>query len=141
VSALARRQQRRGLLPDIDDMFDSVFPFAWRLPFDQHAMRIEEYVEDGHEVVRAELPGMDPDKDVEVTVREGVLTIKAERSERKSDKGRSEFRYGSFLRRVLLPAGADESDVTATYDNGILTVRIAVKEPETSSERHIKVDH
>jgi HSP20 family protein len=133
-------RQRRGLLPDLDDIFDSVLPYGLRMPFDRHPVRIEEYVEEGNEVIRAELPGMEPDKDLDVTVQDGVLTIKAERSEEKTEKGRSEFRYGSFLRRVMLPAGADESDVTATYDKGILTVRVPIKEPG-KSERHIKVSH
>lgn len=133
-------RRHRGLLPDFDELFDAMVPFGWRMPFDQHPMRIEEYVADGNAVIRAELPGLDPDQDIDITVAESVLTIKAERKEEKVEKGRSEFRYGSFLRRVMLPAGADESAVTATYDQGILTVTIAVKEPE-KSERHIKVDH
>lgn len=133
-------RRHRGLLPDFDELFEAVVPYGWRMPFDQHPVRIEEYVEGDNAVIRAELPGMDPDKDVDVTVQDGVLTIKAERTEEKTEKGRSEFRYGSFLRRVMLPTGADETDVTATYDKGILTVKIAVKQPE-KSERHIKVKH
>ena len=82
-------------------------------------------MEDGHYVLRAELPGIDPDKDVDTTVRDGRLTIKAERTEKKETKGRSEFSYGSFARSVTLPAGADEDDIKATYDKGILTVSVA----------------
>ena len=61
-------------------------------------------------VVRAEVPGIDPDQDVDVSVSEGMLHIRVERlekSEHKSKDGyRSEFRYGSFARSVALPAGA-----------------------------------
>ena len=64
----------------------------------------------------------------------GVLTIRAERREEKKEGGRSEFRYGSFTRSVTLPPGADENDVTATYTNGILEVRVAIK-PEQKPER------
>src|ERR1700739_2585534 len=85
-------------------------------------MRLEDEIEDGHYAVRAELPGLDPAKDVDITVHDGVLTIKAERSAKKESKGRSEFSYGSFVRSVTLPAGADEDDVQARYDHGILTV-------------------
>ena len=133
-------RQRRRLLPDFDELIGTVFPYSWRSLFDQRQVRIEEYAADGHEIIRAELPGMDPEQDIDITVQEGVLTIKAERKEEKSEKGHSEFRYGAFLRRVMLPAGADESDVTASYDKGILTVQVALKQPQLA-ERHIKVDH
>ena len=60
-------------------------------------------------VVRAELPGVDPEKDIDVTVEDGVLTISAERresTEKKEDTSyRSEFRYGSFVRRLPVPRG------------------------------------
>lgn len=134
------RRRRRSVLPDVDDLFEAMFPYRWRTQFDQNPVRIEEYMEDGNEIIRAELPGVDPDKDIDLTVQDGVLTIKCERSEEKTEKNRSEFRYGSFLRRVMLPEGADEANVTASYDQGILTVRIPVREPETS-ERRIEVEH
>lgn len=134
------RRRRRSVLPDVDDLFEAMLPYRWRMQFEQNPVRIEEYLEDGDEIIRAELPGVDPDKDIDLTVHEGVLTIRCERAEEKTEKNRSEFRYGSFLRRVMLPVGADESKVTASYDKGILTVRIPVREPETS-ERRIQVEH
>src|SRR5215207_5260897 len=85
-------------------------------------MRVEDYVEEGQYVLRAELPGLDPDKDVDITVENGVLTVKAERREEKKEAHRSEFRYGAFRRSVSLPPGVDESNVKATYANGILEV-------------------
>ncbi len=103
--------------------------------FESHAIRLEDEMEDGHYVVRAELPGIDPAKDVDITVRDGRLTIKAERSEKKESKGRSEFSYGSFVRSATLPAGANEEDIKATYDKGILTVSVAVAEPKTAEKR------
>ena len=59
-------------------------------------MRLEDEIKDGRYVVRAEMPGVDPVKDIDITVRDGQLTIKAERSEKKDFDGRSEFSYGSF---------------------------------------------
>jgi len=95
---------------------------------------VEEFDEDGSLVIRAELPGIDPDKDVDLTVSDGMLLIKAERreSERTEDKGyvRREMRYGSFARTLPLPDGADESDVSASYKDGILEVRVPVATPE-----------
>jgi Hsp20/alpha crystallin family len=69
-------------------------------------------------------PGSTPDNDVEVTVSDGTLSIKAERREEtKLDEKlgfRSEFRYGSYTRTIGLPIGATEEDVKATYRDGIL---------------------
>ena len=97
-------------------------------------LRVEEFVDDETLVVRAELPGIDPDKDVEISVANGVLSIKAERQERseekKKDSYRSEFRYGSFARNIPLPAGATESDVSASYNDGVLEIRVPVGEEE-----------
>ncbi len=100
-----------------------------------YPMRLEEFADNGHLVVRAELPGIDPDKDVQITVDDGLLTISGERrSETVSDKvGRhfTEMQYGSFSRTVPLPEGASEKDVTATYRDGILEVRLTLPKPAT----------
>ncbi|ADX73248.1 molecular chaperone (small heat shock protein) [Pseudarthrobacter phenanthrenivorans Sphe3] len=91
------------------------------------AIRVEELVDGNTLVVRAELPGIDPEKDVDVTVSDGVLAIKAQRQEKKEhkekDSYRSEFRYGSFVRRLPLPNGVQQADVTASYKDGVLEVR------------------
>ncbi len=96
-------------------------------------MRLEEFSDDGHLVIRAELPGVDPDKDVQITIDNGLLTISGERrSETKSDeKGRhfTEMQYGSFTRTIPLPDGASDKDVTASYRDGILEVRVLLVEP------------
>jgi HSP20 family protein len=91
-------------------------------------MKIEERVDGDQYVVRAELPGIDPEKDVEISMAEGSLRIRAERREQttseEKNRRRSEFRYGFFSRVVPLPAGATEADVKATYHDGILEVRV-----------------
>ena len=89
--------------------------------------------------MRAEIPGVDPAKDVDITVHDGRLTIKAERTEKSESGGRSEFSYGSFERTVTLPQGADEDDITATYDKGILTVSVGVSEPK-KTEKKIEIE-
>lgn len=92
------------------------------------SVRIEEFLEDEALVVRAEMPGIDPEKDVEISVHDGMLHMKAERresSEHKDKSGyRSEFSYGMFERTLPLPAGVSDKDVTATYKDGILEVRV-----------------
>ncbi|MEU9045702.1 MULTISPECIES: Hsp20/alpha crystallin family protein [unclassified Kitasatospora] len=101
----------------------------------EHLIRVEESEEDGTYVVKAELPGIDPAKDVEITFEGGVLTVHAERSEEKKEKQRSEFRYGSFTRSIRLPEGVKEQEITASYDNGVLTVKAPIGEVEKPSWR------
>jgi HSP20 family protein len=143
MTDLPVRRQPRSWLPDWSDFWSDLwtgFPsLAAMRP--SHLIRLEDEVQDGHYLLRAELPGIDPAKDVDITVRDGQLTIKAERSETKETKGRSEFCYGSFTRSVTLPAGASEEDIKATYDKGILTVDVALPErgAAAAAEKHITV--
>ncbi|MCV7100678.1 Hsp20/alpha crystallin family protein [Mycobacterium palustre] len=139
MTTIAPRRQPMSLFPDFSELFAG-FPSlgGLRPAFDTRVMRLEDEMEDGHYVVRAEMPGVDPAKDIDITVRDGQLTIKAERSEKKDFDGRSEFSYGSFVRSVSLPTGADEGSIEATYDKGILTISVAVSEPKLA-ERHIEV--
>lgn len=130
------RREGRSFFPDLLDWMES--PFSMLRPFTQ-PIRVEDYVADGRYVVRAELPGLDPEKQIEVTVEKGILTIRAERQEEHEGKYRSEFRYGAFSRAVSLPESADESDVTATYIKGILEVSVGLKKKEAGPARQIPV--
>lgn len=131
------RQPRSWLTDHLPDAFTG-FP-AWLRPLTAHPLRLEEEISDGHYLVRAEIPGIDPAKDVDVSICDNRLTIRAERTERSQNGGRSEFSYGSFLRTVTLPPGADAEAVKAGYDNGILTVDVAVRESAAPEVRHIEV--
>lgn len=125
--------------PDLSDWFDE----AWAppLPFTAgRTFRVEDYLQEGNYVLRAELPGLDPDKDIEISVDNGTLTIHAERHEEHKEAHRSEFRYGSLTRSVTLPAGADAEHITARYDKGILQVTVPV--PEAKAEaRRVQISH
>ena len=136
MSNLERRRQR-SLFPDIADVFAGFPSFANVRPvFDARLLRLEdEMTKDGRYEVRAEIPGVDPAKDVDITVHDRRLTIKAERSEKTESSGRSEFSYGSFERTVTLPEGADDDDVKATYDKGILTVSVKICEPKKTEKK------
>jgi HSP20 family protein len=116
-------------------MFDGDAEGSW--------LRVEEFMDDKTMVVRAELPDIDPDKDVQITVVDGELRIKAERQakteHKEKDSYRSEFRYGSFSRTMPLPAGATEADVSATYKDGVLEIRVPVTEPVASEPAKIQV--
>ena len=83
---------------------------------------------DNRYVIRAELPGLDPERDIEVTVEGSTLTIHTERRQEDSGPYRSEFRYGSLTRLVTLPATVDAKDVTARYERGVLEVSVPARE-------------
>lgn len=89
---------------------------------------VDEYHQDGVLVIRAEIPGIDPEKDVDLTVSEGMLHISVERREEEAVEGelyvRKELHYGSFQRSLPLPEGVSEADVKAAYKDGILEIRI-----------------
>lgn len=134
MSTLTRRDYR-GPFADMIDVLEA--PWTVLRPITGHPMRVEDYLQDGNYVVRAELPGIDPEKDVELTVANGILTIKAERHEEVTNKHHSEFHYGSFSRSVTLPASADEEHIGAVYGHGILevTVKLADKGADTRGRK------
>lgn len=107
-------------------------------------LRVEEFRDNGTLVVRCEMPGIDPDEDVEITVRDQMLRIQAERkqeSELETSTGyRSEFRYGSYGRVMPLPPGAKEEDVKASYKDGILEIRVPIDVRRTEGAK-IPVKH
>lgn len=138
MSTLPAQRRPRALLPEIADLLAGFPSWAGLRTFDSNVMRLEDELKDGSYEVRAELPGIDPAKDVDITVRDGQLTIKAERSEKKESNGRSEFAYGSFVRMVTLPQGADEDGIKASYDKGILTVSVPVADTKPI-EKHVQV--
>jgi HSP20 family protein len=135
---LERRLKRPFALQDVFDWFETGLPGLH--PPGLHSIRIEERSTDVAYVVSAELPGIDPDKDVEITVDNGMLTLRAERAERTEDVRHSEFRYGAFSRSVRLPPGARADDATAAYKDGVLTITVPVAERETAT-RKITVRH
>jgi len=130
AGGVARRD--RFELPDSVRRF---FEGDWDSP----ALRVEEYLDGRTLVVKAEIPGIDPEKDVDISVSDGVLHIQAERTEatEHKEKGgyRTEFRYGSFARDIPLPSGSQDADVSASYRDGVLEVRVPVAEkPETRAK-------
>jgi HSP20 family protein len=124
--------------PDFGRWFD-VRPFFGRV----NRMRVEQELKDDTLIVRAELPGIDPEKDVEIVMEPGVLRIKAERREEKKEEGEgkylSEFRYGSFERAIRVPRETDFDDVKASYNDGILEVRCPYKVPTEAAPRKVEV--
>ena len=116
----------RAVFPDLADWLES--PWTGPPPFlTGQVFRLEEAMRDDRYVIRAELPGLDPGNDIEVTVEGRILTIRAERRQQDNGPCRSEFRYGSLARAVRLPARVEAADVTARYDKGVLEVSVPVR--------------
>lgn len=78
-------------------------------------------------IVKAEVPGIEPD-DIDLSVSENVLSVRGERrfEERNEEEGtyRVERRYGRFERAIALPQNCDADNIEATYENGVLEVRV-----------------
>lgn len=113
------------------------FGMTWE-PQGEDVISVDEYRDGDTQVIRAELPGIDPDQDVQLTVQDGALRIHAERRVESDteDKGytRHELRYGSFSRVLPLADGAAEADIQASYKDGILEVRVPVSRPPATQE-------
>ena len=103
-------------------------------------IRIEEYIEGDRRVVRADIPGVDPAQDIELTVDGNVLRLRGERRAEQHDRQHTEIRYGSFERIVSLPPGTTASDVTAEYVDGVLTVTMPSM-ASTAAATKIPVTH
>ena len=124
----------RAMFPDLAGWLES--PWTGPPPFPTgRVFRLEETIRDDCYVIRAELPGLDPENDIEVTVDGRILTIRAERRQQDNGPYRSEFRYGSLAREVRLPARVDPADVTARYDKGVLEVSVPVREVRQEGTR------
>ena len=128
MTALMRRHAPLDLSDWMSRFFDDHLLTERFGILDKDLLRVEELADGDTLVVRAELPGIDPDKDVEISMHDGMLHIRAERRESSESKDkaeyRSEFRYGMFERTLPLPTGVTESEVKATYKDGILEVRL-----------------
>jgi HSP20 family protein len=98
-------------------------------------------VESGeHFVLKADLPGLGED-DVNIEVEDNVLTLSGERKAEHQDKHegyvRVERAFGTFRRSLTLPEGVDPEGVTASFDNGVLEVRIP--KPEERKPRRVAI--
>jgi HSP20 family protein len=93
-----------------------------------------------HFVLRADLPGMTQD-DVKIELEDSTLTVSGERRSEHEDKQEGYYRveraFGSFSRSLTLPKGIDADAVTASFENGVLEIR--VPKPEERKPRRISI--
>jgi HSP20 family molecular chaperone IbpA len=116
------------------------------LPGRGQPIPVEDYVADGEYRVRADLPGITADKDLDVTVTDGMLTIHAERAEQRHERQRTEFHYGTLRRSLRLPAGTIKEEITARLADGVLTItmptgkRVPIEKPAAAG-RPVPISH
>jgi HSP20 family protein len=105
-------------------------------------LRIEEFQDGNTLVVRTDLPGIDPETDIDINVSEDTLQITARRAEpaSKDQPGyRSELRYGEFSRNVPIPRGPNPHAVEANYVDGVLEIRVQLPEKSGASATKVHV--
>jgi HSP20 family protein len=125
---------------DISDWPGSPLSTVHHLTATAHPIPVEQYPDGSAYVIRLELPGIDPERDLEVTVQTGILSVRAYRRDETPTKHDSEFRYGTFARHLALPLGSSVQDVSAAYHNGILTVRVGMEPEHQDVARKVPVE-
>jgi HSP20 family protein len=134
-----------GLERQVDELFGALpYRFWDRRPgTGRWAPACDVFSRDGDLVVELDLPGIDPDKDVQVTVQDSTLCISGERPRPHADDGGDgytwlEWRYGAFERGFMLPEGATGEGITASYRGGVLEVTVP-KAAQRAEPRQIPV--
>jgi len=158
ASAIQPWRPFEALRREIDRLFEDFDRGLWTSPFRRSIFDIEPFwkrevtwgaapavdiveKEKAYEVT-AELPGMD-EKNIEVKLANGGLTIKGEKQEEKEEKKKDyylhERRFGSFERYFAVPEGVDTDKIEATFKKGVLTVTLPKKPEAIKPEKKIEV--
>lgn len=133
---------------EVERLMEEMFPIRplrlWRrLPAEEMAWApsVEMYEKEDSFTVRAELPGVKKE-DVDISITGDTLTIKGERkaSEEVKDEHyyRCELCYGAFSRSITMPAAVDAGKIEATYEDGILEIRMAKAKEAMPAKIQIK---
>ena len=143
--ALVRWSPARDLagmeIERLNRMFENLYGEAFRQGW---VPAVDVYETGDHEVVlKAELPDMKRE-DINLTFENGVLTVKGERKfsddVRREDYHRIERQHGTFSRSFTLPNTVDASRISATYKDGLLTIRLPQREEAKPKQIDVKVD-
>jgi HSP20 family protein len=120
-----QRQHGQSLVGDL---------LAWLNAGSEPEVRVEEWIDGDKRIIRADIPGVDPQKDIDLTVEGGLLKLGGQRREEEHDEYRTEIRYGRFERVIALPPGTTADDVSAHYENGVLTVTMPAQRALASTK-------
>lgn len=141
-----RPQTLPTVFDEMDRMFDRFFRWPLMRTFEGESFdfgpAVDVYETDSEVVVKAELPGVKRE-DIQLTLEDDRLLLRGEskHEEEVSEEGyhRRELRYGTFRRVIPLPTAVKQDEITATYENGVLTVR-APKTEESPKGKSIKIN-
>jgi HSP20 family protein len=134
---------------EMDRLFDSFLgrgpfgrPTLWSRAETASALAFNVDVRENEVTFEAELPGIE-EKDIQVMVRDGVLSLKgekkSERDEKKDTYHLLERSYGSFERAFELPDSADEENIKADFNNGVLRVVVPKRPEAVKAEKKISI--
>ena len=146
-----------NLRAEVDRLFDD-FGRGWRFPTSRSlfggrslwsddmswgAVPAVDLVEGDKEYeITAELPGMD-ESNIDVSLANGVLTLKGEKKEEKEEKKKdsyySERRYGSFQRSFQVPEGVDADKIEASFKKGVLTLKLPKTAEAQKKQKKIQI--
>ena len=131
---------RRTPFQEVEDLLSARWPFDVRFPRLERLFRepglapIDMFEKDGKVVIKAEMPGIEPEK-VEITIVGNELRVSGERTDEKEVREenyyRSERTFGRVFRTITLPEGVDGEAVKATMKDGVLTIEVERKEAVT----------
>lgn len=164
VAPLARREPEGmlySLRDEVEDVFDRFFgewgrwPMLGRMPgkdlfadwpaalrFEGGGPKVDVTESDKAFEINAELPGMD-EKDIEVLLNEGMLTLKGEKRAEHEDEGKdyhiAERRYGEFRRSFMVPETVDAGKVTAKFAKGVLHVTMPKSKEAVLKQRKVPI--
>ena len=126
-----------SLLDEVEQMARTAFETGMTLKMDM-------FEEEGELVIKAEMPGISK-KDLDITLEDDVLTIKAEKKEEKEEgeKGTKHYtrerRFGQYVRYMTLPTLVDAENISATLKKGLLEIRLPKAEKPEPKQIEIKV--
>ena len=140
----------RRFAEEMDNLFEDFnFRRDWLAPVFGNELgagiwspQVEMLQHNGELIVRADLPGLTKD-DVKVEVTDNAITIEGERHGEKEEKRegfyRSERSYGKFYRRLPIPEGVNIKDAEATFQNGVLEVKMKTSKREQQKSRRLEI--
>ncbi|MDJ0629926.1 MAG: Hsp20/alpha crystallin family protein [Rhodobacter sp.] len=135
---MVEKSHTSGLWPSLYEPFRSMGSrlSEWMAPASEASTNDKAYV------IAVELPGVD-EEDIELSVDNGVVTVKGEKKTRREEKGEtwyfSERQYGAFSRSFRVPPDADEAKVSADLKDGLLTITVPKSAPEPESAKTVKI--
>ena len=144
--SLAERDPFSYLRNQVNRVFDDFWGESWLAPGREIAAGFWPQVDvsqtDKEIKVSAEIPGVEP-KDIDVSVEDGILTIKGEKKYEREEKEKGQYRmersYGSFERTIELPAEVDESKAKAEFKKGVLRLTLPKRPGAPSRRKRISV--